>query len=91
MLSLPLLAGEGRKTRSTVHPQYPELALRMRVGGVVRIAAMVDASGAVESVKAQSGHPLLVPAAEAAVMRWKFAPAPSESEEVVAVNFILPN
>lgn len=91
VLSLPLMAGEGRKPRLRVLPEYPELALRMRVGGMVRLDATVTASGAVQKVKAQSGHPLLVPSAEAAVMQWRFAPAPSESEEVVFVNFTLPN
>ena len=45
-------AQDGRPIKSRVAPVYPEIAKRMRVTGVVRLAATVDAGGKVRSVKA---------------------------------------
>jgi TonB family protein len=68
---------------------YPELAKRMRITGVVRVEATVDADGKVTAVKALSGSHVLSPAAEEAVSKWKYAPADAASTVEVDINFAL--
>jgi len=70
-----------------VPPVYPELAHRMHVGGKVVLLVEIQPDGSVSDTKVESGHALLVPAAQDAVRKWKFAPNPSASESEVEVNF----
>ena len=70
-----------------VQPVYPELAHRMHVGGKVVLLVEIQPDGTVSDTKVESGHALLVPAAQDAVRKWKFAPNPSASESEVEVNF----
>lgn len=79
---------------SAAQPDYPPLALRMRVQGSVRIEAIIGVDGRVYDVKPLSGNPLLIPAAEEAVRRWVYQPTtlngtPVEVVMVVTVNFRL--
>ena len=67
-------AAEERAVKSRVAPVYPELAKRMKIMGVVKVEATVDADGKVTDAKALSGSHTLAPAAEDAVRKWKFAP-----------------
>lgn len=76
----------GRKLKTKVNPQYPELAKRMNVAGSVRLELIVAANGQVKSVKPLGGHPLLIDAAESAVKQWKYEPGP-EATEVVEIKF----
>lgn len=76
----------GRKLKTKVNPQYPELARRMNVTGSVRLELIVAANGQVKSVKPLGGHPLLIDAAESAVKQWKYEPGP-EATEVVEIRF----
>lgn len=80
-----------RAIKSRVAPVYPEIAKRMKVTGVVNIEATVDPSGKVVSVKTIKGNQFLASAAEAAVLRWQFAPAESQSVVPVQVDFALGN
>lgn len=82
-------AADAREVQSRVAPVYPELAKRMRITGVVKVEATVDANGKVKDVKAVSGNHVLMSSAEDAVRRWKFAPGSSESSVDVQVNFSL--
>ena len=70
------------------NPAYPELARRMHVAGTVMIAASIRPDGTVAAAKAQSGHALLVNAAETAVRQWHFSPSAQPSETVVAISFM---
>jgi TonB family protein len=79
-----------RKVVNKVVPQYPVLALPSRLSGMVRVEALVSASGKVKSVEIRGGHPLLAQAAAAAVSQWKWEPAGSESRETVEVKFLPP-
>jgi len=74
---------------SRVAPTYPELARRMHVGGKVVLLVTIQPDGSVSSTKVESGHALLVPAAQEAVTHWRFAPNPEPSETEVEVNFNL--
>ena len=84
-------AGPHRAVVSHVAPAYPELAHRMRVSGKVVLMVDVQPDGTVSNTKVESGHPLLVAAAEDAVRRWRFAPTPEASQSEVEVNFDLGN
>ena len=59
----------------------------MHVGGKVVLLVMVQPDGTVSSTKVESGHALLVNAAEDAVRRWRFAPNAEASESEIEVNF----
>jgi TonB family protein len=88
LVTLPVHAADGeRPIKQRVTPTYPELARRMHVSGVVRIAATVTPEGNVSATKTVSGNRMLSEAAEDAVHKWKFAPAPSESTVEVTINF----
>ena len=71
-------------------PVYPELAKRMRVYGLIRLRVSILPNGEVADITLESGHPLLVSAAEDAVRRWKFAAAPATTTALVVVRFNLP-
>jgi protein TonB len=76
----------GRKLKTKVNPQYPDLARKMNVSGSVKLELIVAANGQVKSVKPLGGHPLLIDAAETAVKQWKYEPGP-EATEVVEIRF----
>lgn len=76
-----------RKVRQRVAPQYPELAKRVNAGGTVRLEVEVSPDGAVKNVKALGGHPLLIPAAEDAMRKWKYEPAKESTTSVVEFRF----
>lgn len=76
-----------RAVVTRVAPVYPELARRMHVGGKVVLLVSVDANGNVSNTKVESGHALLAPAAQNAVKRWHFAPAPGATQSEIDVNF----
>jgi TonB family protein len=88
LLALPGYASD-RVVKSKVPPVYPEIAKRMKITGVVKVEATVDADGKVTDVKTLSGSHTLSPAAEEAVRKWKFAPAAATSTEDVDVNFAM--
>ena len=72
---------------SRVAPAYPELARRMHVTGKVVLLVTIEPDGKVSATKVESGHALLVNAAQDAVSRWRFAPNPEASESEIEVNF----
>ena len=78
-----------RKVQHRVAPDYPELAKRMNVRGTVCVETKVAPDGHVTDVHILRGNSLLVPAAKAAVKKWKFAPGANATSEKVAVEFKL--
>ena len=96
MRLVPLLAillfvlpghADDRHVEKRVPPVYPEIAKRMRIGGVVHVEATVAANGNVTAAKATSGNKMLSGAAEDAVKHWKFVPGDSQSTVGVDINF----
>ena len=76
------------------NPVYPRLAAIARVQGVVILEAVITREGSVDSVRAVSGHPLLVQAAIDAVRQWRYRPTllngqPVDVITTVTVNFTL--
>jgi protein TonB len=75
-------------------PAYPALARAARVQGDVVLSAVIDVNGQIQNLTLVSGHPMLVPAAIAAVRQWRYKPyllngAPVEVETTITVIFSL--
>ena len=84
----PAAAGSDRKVMTRVAPDYPELAKRMRLQGVVKVEAVVRPNGTVKATRVVGGNPVLVEAAANAVSKWKFEPGSGETTELVQLTFI---
>ncbi len=86
-----LLAQKSEKSSrvvlTSVKPEYPAALQRLQVGGLVRLTVTVLASGTVSKVQVRGGNPILAECAVAAVMKWKYAPAPAETNEEVSLSF----
>lgn len=76
-----------RKVRSKVYPEYPDIARKMSLTGIVRLEVTVLPNGNVKDTKVIGGHPILVTAAIDAVKKWKFDPASAETSETVEFKF----
>ena len=77
-----------------IKPEYPPLARQARIQGVVVLQALIGKDGAVHELQVVSGHPLLIPAAVAAVKQWRYKPyylngEPVEVDTYIVVNFTL--
>ena len=88
-LALPANAALDRAVKSKVPPIYPELAKRMKISGIVKIEATVDADGKVTAVKTLSGNTALAGAAEEAVRKWKFVSGDGTATVDVEVTFAI--
>jgi TonB family protein len=77
----------GRKLKTSIEPEYPELARKMRITGTVRISATVTPDGHVRETKVLGGSPLLSVEAESAVKRCRFEEGPKETVEIIEINF----
>jgi len=76
----------GRKIVTKTAPVYPDVARKIRLGGTVKVVAVVAGNGDVKSVEPVGGSPVLIKAAEDAVSHWKFVPG-GESRENVEIHF----
>ena len=70
------VGGVIREPRKLVHvaAEYPEIARRARVEGLVVIEAMIDERGAVVDARVLRSVPLLDAAALTAVKEWRYTP-----------------
>jgi len=71
-----------------VTPIYPPLARQARISGVVRLEAIIDRTGVIQSLQVMSGHPLLVKAALEAVRQWVYRPTLLNGEPVEVLTQI---
>ena len=76
-----------RKVVSMVKPAYPQTLRNLHIEGLVRLKAMVAANGTVGEITVIGGNPILVENAVKAVKTWKYAPAPTQTEEEIVLNF----
>jgi protein TonB len=79
-----------------VKPAYPHLAMQTHTQGEVVLHAIIGRDGTIASLQVVSGHPLLAPAAIAAVREWRYRPytlngEPVEVETLITVRFVLGN
>jgi len=79
--------GGGRKVLVTVKPEYPETLKFAQIGGLVRLSATVQPNGTVSQVEVRGGNPILAEKAQAAVMKWKYAPAANQTVEEISLSF----
>ena len=76
-----------RKVVDRVVTQYPSVARRMNIQGVVRLDVLVAPNGTVKSTEVKGGHPLLVQSAQSALLMWRWEPAPHETHEIIELKF----
>ncbi len=84
----PLMVSSAIQQSKLIHlvePQYPSVARQARITGNVVLRITVDESGSVSSMQVVSGHPILVPAAIAAVRQWKYSPTILNGEPVPVI------
>jgi protein TonB len=80
-------SSEIRPVVRKTEPRYPEIARRMNISGTVKVIAVVAPDGKVKAVEPAGGHPLLIQAAQEAIVQWRFAPASTESRESIELHF----
>jgi len=78
-----------RKVKSSMPPEYPELARKMKIEGIARVLLTVSSEGSVIKVKELGGNPVLVDALAQAAHKWKYGSADHESEIEVRYEFVL--
>ena len=76
-----------RKVTNKVTPEYPDMARRMSLRGVVKVDVVVGSNGLVKNVDIKGGHPVLAQAAVTAVRKWKWEPASHDTTEPIEVRF----
>jgi TonB family protein len=77
-----------RKVKTSVPPEYPELARKLNIQGIARVLLTVSSDGNVVKVKELGGNPVLVGSLAQAVRKWKYEPADHESEIEVRFEFV---
>lgn len=93
----PIRMSEGVQEAMLIHrvtPVYPLTAIKTRVSGVVRLAAVIGADGRIRELQVLGGHPFLVQAAVNAVREWVYRPtmlngSPVEVMTDITVTFNL--
>ena len=77
----------GREVIRRVSPDYPPILKTKCIGGVVRLALVVNPSGIVKKTAVVGGNPILATAAEHALKQWNFFPSATETKEIVTLRF----
>ncbi len=81
------IAGSKRKVKVLGKPQYPDLARKLNLSGVVKIEVTIGADGKVKRTRIVGGHPVLAAEAERAATQSEFEPGPKETTEVIEFKF----
>jgi TonB family protein len=68
-------------------PEYPALLKKLKIGGTVKLNALVAADGTVKKTKISGGNPMLAELASMAVSKWKYAPSAQATNEAVEMTF----
>jgi TonB family protein len=92
VVSLSGVSLSGQELRKAIvqpAPTYPEIGRQFRLAGTVKVQVVIAPDGQIKETKVVGGHPLLAEAAVAALKKWKFAPANSETTQVVEFTFKL--
>lgn len=77
----------GREALKKETPEYPALLKKLKIGGTVKLSALVAADGTVKKTKINGGNPMLGEIACTAVSKWKFSPASQPSDVPVEMTF----
>jgi len=76
-----------RRVVSRVVPLYPDLARKMHLEGTVKVEVVVAPNGTPKSNQVIGGNPVLASAAIDAINKWRWAPAPQETKELIELRF----
>ena len=87
LAAMTVFAQQTRKAISSPQPEYPELARKMNLTGVVKVTVVIGADGVIKDVQVQGGHPVLVESVEKALKKWKYAPGSAESKAQMEFKF----
>jgi TonB family protein len=87
LVSIGVWGQESRRAIYSPQPEYPEMAKKMKLTGVVKIEVTIGADGKVKDTRVIGGHPLLVDAAVKALKGWKYAPASADSKAQIEFKF----
>lgn len=71
-----------------VLPVYPEITMRARISGEVKLEVLIDEEGDVADVRVLHGHVLLVEEATRAVKQWKYSPTLLNGEPVAVISTV---
>jgi protein TonB len=82
-----LFAQQVRKAISKPAPEYPPLARKMGLSGVVKVNVVIGTDGLIKDVQVQGGHPILVQQVEDALKKWKYEPANVETKAQMEFKF----
>jgi TonB family protein len=86
-LRAQMLPESKRKVRMLAKPQYPELARKLNLSGVVKIEVAIGMDGKVKRAHIVGGHPVLAAEAERAALQSEFEPGPKETTEMIEFKF----
>lgn len=84
-LLVTLAAADSRKALVSPDPEFPEIARRMNLSGIVKVEVVIAIDGTIKSAKVLGGHPVLADAVQKALKKWKYAPGASET--TLELNF----
>ncbi|HXJ05420.1 MAG TPA: energy transducer TonB [Candidatus Acidoferrum sp.] len=76
-----------RKVRVLAKPQYPDLARKLNLSGVVKIEVTIGSDGKVKRTHIIGGNPVLATEAGRAAMQSEFEPGPKETTEIIEFKF----
>jgi TonB family protein len=79
--------GSKRKVRAMGKPQYPDLARKLNLAGVVKVEVTIGTDGKVKRTHVVGGHPVFATEAEKAAMQSEFEPGPRETSEIIEFRF----
>jgi periplasmic protein TonB len=74
-----------------VEPQYPKMALIIKLHGDVKLHAVIAKDGSIQSLIVISGHPMLAQAAVDAVKQWRYRPYILNGQTVEVDTFVTVN
>ena len=78
---------ETRKVVQRIDPEYPDFFRNGHFQGRVVAEATVLPNGSVSHVEIKSGNPMFAEFPSKALMKWKYAPAPTQTVEEVSFHF----
>ena len=78
-----------RRIVAQITPDYPAIARRLRLHGVVRISATVAPNGKVVRTEVLGGNPVFAQSATTAVSRFMWEPRTDTTKELVQITFQL--
>lgn len=87
LMGVTVLAQQDRKVLSNPTPEYPALARKLGLTGIVKVTVVIGTDGLIKDVQVHGGNPVLVQEVENTLKKWKYAPASFESKIQMEFKF----